>query len=212
MPSETIRETLLEARTALRRKADDESTPLRDARILREAALLAELHAAALDPRQNTEGVACLLQGIVHPRDAAVMALLVASLHEQTASAPGQAPQIAEGLRQRAAVWRILADEFPRPADEGVSSVMLWAYMARVNQGLIQLIQVAPATQQMTFIREVNMLSVENVALSMLQESTAAEMDAAERAESSQAAQNPQAAAEPPPAPTTPSRLVVASG
>ena len=212
MPSETIRETLLEARTALRRKADDESTPLRDARILREAALLAELHAAALDPRQNKEGVACLLQGIVHPRDAAVMALLVASLHEQTASAPGQAPQIAEGLRQRAAVWRILADEFPRPADEGVSSVMLWAYMARVNQGLIQLIQVAPATQQMMFIREVNMLSIENVALSMLQESTAAEMDAAERAESSHVAQEPQAAAESPPAPTTPSRLVVVSG
>ena len=109
-------------------------------------------------------------------------------------------------------MWRILADEFPRPADEGVSSVMLWAYMARVNQGLIQLIQVAPATQQMMFIREVNMLSIENVALSMLQESTAAEMDAAERAESSQAAQEPQATAESPPAPTTPSRLVVVSG
>jgi len=180
--------------------------------VMREAALLAELHAAALDPRQNKEGVACLLQGIVHPRDAAVMALLVASLHEQTASAPGQAPQIAEGLRQRAAVWRILADEFPRPADEGVSSVMLWAYMARVNQGLIQLIQVAPATRQTMFIREVNMLSIENVALSMLQENTAAEMDAAERAESSQAAQEPQATAESPPAQTTPSRLVAASG
>lgn len=182
MPSETIRETLLEARTALRRKADDESTPLRDARILREAALLAELHAAALDPRQNKEGVACLLQGIVHPRDAAVMAILVASLHEQTASAPGQASQIAEGLRQRAAVWRILADEFPRPTDEGVSSTVLWAYMARVNLGLISLISAAPGPQQMMFIREVNMLATENLQLSLLREGTEEELSAEDAA------------------------------
>ena len=205
--ADTIRETLLEARAALRRRADDENTPMREGRILREAALLADMHAAALDPKANKVGVACLLQGIAHPRDAAVMALLLADLHEQTASAPGQPPQIADGVRQRAAVWRALADQFPRAADEGVSSVTLWAYMARVNLGLISLIQVAPPAQQMMFIREVNMLATENVALSMLQEG-AAETDAAQAA-TGETAQTP---AEDPPAPTTPGLIVVVGG
>ena len=205
--ADTIRETLLEARAALRRRADDENTPMREGRILREAALLADMHAAALDPKANKVGVACLLQGIAHPRDAAVMALLLADLHEQTANAPGQPPQIADGVRQRAAVWRALADQFPRAADEGVSSVILWAYMARVNLGLISLIQVAPPAQQMMFIREVNMLATENVALSMLQEG-AAEADAAQAA-TGEAAQTP---AEDPPAPTTPGLIVVVGG
>ena len=207
MPAETIRETLLEAKTTLRRRADDESTPMREGRILREAALLADMHAAALDPKANKAGVACLLQSIAHPRDAAVMALLLADLHEQTANAPGQPPQIADGVRQRAAVWRALADQFPRAADEGVSSVILWAYMARVNLGLISLIQVAPPAQQMMFIREVNMLATENVALSMLQEG-AAEADATQAA-TGETAQTP---AEDPPAPTTPGLIVVAGG
>ena len=205
--ADTIREALLEAKTALRRRADDESTPMREGRILREAALLADMHAAALDPKANKVGVTCLLQGIAHPRDAAVMALLLADLHEQTASAPGQPPQIADGVRQRAAVWRALADQFPRAADEGVSSVILWAYMARINLGLISLIQVAPAPQQMMFIREVNMLATENVALSMLQEG-AAEADAAQ-AVTGETAQTP---AEDPPAPTTPGLIVVVGG
>ena len=205
--ADTIREALLEARAALRRRADDENTPMREGRILREAALLADMHAAALDPKANKVGVACLLQGIAHPRDAAVMALLLADLHEQTASAPGQPPQIADGVRQRAAVWRALADQFPRAADEGVSSVILWAYMARVNLGLISLIQVAPPAQQMMFIREVNMLATENVALSMLQEG-AAEADATQAA-TGETAQTP---AEDPPAPTTPGLIVVVGG
>ena len=205
--ADTIRETLLEAKAALRRRADDESTPMREGRILREAALLADMHAAALDPKANKAGVACLLQGIAHPRDAAVMALLLADLHEQTASAPGQPPQIADGVRQRAAVWRALADQFPRAADEGVSSVILWAYMARVNLGIISLIQVAPPAQQMMFIREVNMLATENVALSMLQEG-AAEADDAQAA-TGETAQTP---GEDPPAPTTPGLIVVVGG
>ena len=205
--ADTVREALLEAKAALRRRADDEGTPMREGRILREAALLADMHAAALDPKANKVGVACLLQGIAHPRDAAVMALLLADLHEQTASAPGQPPQIADGVRQRAAVWRALADQFPRAADEGVSSVILWAYMARVNLGRISLIQVAPPAQQMMFIREVNMLATENVALSMLQEG-AAEADATQAA-TGETAQTP---AEDPPAPTTPGLIVVVGG
>ena len=205
--ADTIRETLLEARAALRRRADDESTPMRGGRILREAALLADMHAAALDPKANKAGVACLLQGIAHPRDAAVMALLLADLHEQTASAPGQPPQIADGVRQRAAVWRALADQFPRAADEGVSSVILWAYMARVNLGIISLIQVAPPAQQMMFIREVNMLATENVALSMLQEGTA-EADAA-NIETTPSTPNGTGET---PAPATPGLIVVVGG
>ena len=41
MPAETIRETLLEAKNTLRRRADDETTPMRLGRVMREAALLA---------------------------------------------------------------------------------------------------------------------------------------------------------------------------
>ena len=180
--ADTIREALLEARAALRRRADDESTPMREGRILREAALLADMHAAALDPKANKAGVACLLQSIAHPRDAAVMALLLADLHEQTANAPGQPPQIVDGVRQRAAVWRALADQYPRAADEGVSSVILWAYMARVNLGLISLISAAPGPQQMMFIREVNMLATENLQLSLLREGTEEELSAEDAA------------------------------
>jgi hypothetical protein len=182
MPSETIRETLLEARTALRRKADDESTPLRDARILREAALLAELHSAALDVRGSGGTAACALHGIAGPRDFATMALLLAEQHDRTASLPGQEPKIVEGVTGRAACWRLLADEFPRPTDEGVSSTVLWAYMARVNLGLISLISAAPGPQQMMFIREVNMLATENLQLSLLREGTEEELSAEDAA------------------------------
>ena len=62
--ADTIRETLLEARAALRRRADDENTPMREGRILREAALLADMHAAALDVRGSGGTAACALQGI----------------------------------------------------------------------------------------------------------------------------------------------------
>ena len=182
MPAETIRETLLEAKTTLRRRADDETTPMRLGRVMREAALLAELHAAALDVRGSGGTAACALQGIAGPRDFATMALLLAEQHDRTASLPGQEPKIVEGVTGRAACWRLLADEFPRPADEGVSSTVLWAYMARVNLGLIALISAAPGPQQMMFIREVNMLATENLQLSLLREGTEEELSAEDAA------------------------------
>jgi hypothetical protein len=110
------------------------------------------------------------------------MALLLAEQHDRTAALPGQEPKIVEGVTGRAACWRLLADEFPRPADEGVASPVLWAYMARVNLGLIALISAAPGPQQMMFIREVNMLATENLQLSLLREGTEEELSAEDAA------------------------------
>ena len=65
MPADTIREALLEAKAALRRKADDENTQLSQAKLLREAGLLAEIHANALDPRGGgNKDAVCALAGV----------------------------------------------------------------------------------------------------------------------------------------------------
>ncbi len=220
MPAETIRETLLEAKTTLRRRADDETTPMRLGRVMREAALLAELHAAALDVRGSGGTAACALQGIAGPHDFATMALLLAEQHDRTASLPRQEPKIVEGVTGRAACWRLLADEFPRPADEGVSSTVLWAYMARVNLGLIALISAAPGPQQMMFIREVNMLATENLQLSLLREGTEEELSAEDAAieasnalhETTQPAQPAHSPVESTAQETRPSLIVVVGG
>lgn len=164
----TIRGALLEAKDALRRRSYDDSTPVSQARTLREAALLAEIHAAALDPRGADKDAVCALANIATAYDFSTMALLLCDMHVKGAQQPGQPANIAEALGRRAAIWGAIAEEFPRPSDDGVTSQMLWAYMSRTMLGIIGLISIAPPTQLQLYVREVNMLATENLQLSLM--------------------------------------------